>query len=114
MAAWAKIYTESKSRSKRNFGSSTIATRRASPAFNCTNRIVSSPRLLNDLELLDALFVDTSVVWPRHAQERKTRAGQLHIHLYRTILRRNPPRRVEQLELAGGLQLCVLLGRRGL
>src|ERR1700733_4838305 len=58
MAAWASPYTESKSRSKRNFGSSTTATRRTSPAFNCTNRIVFSPRLLNDLELLDSLFVD--------------------------------------------------------
>src|ERR1700685_1271049 len=102
MAAWAKLYTESKSRRKRNFGSSTPATRRTSPAFNCTNRIESSPRLLNDLELLDALFVDASVRWPGHAQERKTRAGQLHVHLNRSILRSNPPRRVEQLELAGG------------
>src|SRR5271170_7736938 len=57
-------------------------------------------------------IVEISVGCPRHAQERKTRAGQLHIHMYRSILWSNPPRRVEQLELAGGLQLCVLLGRR--
>src|SRR5580658_4225223 len=76
MAAWASPYTESKSRSKRNLGSSTTATRRTSPAFNCTNRIVSSPRLLNDLELLDSFFADS-----------QAKTGQLIIQVDKAVLR---------------------------